>query len=216
MIFDLDGVVAETESIQLRAFNIVLKPFGVEISDHEWATVYVGTPVEQDLAAVHARFNLTVSLETMARERRATYSKLIQTPGVLQPSAGLVALLQFLQARKILTAIASGSPRADVSNVLQKLEITPFFPVVVASDDVRSPKPAPDVYLRAAAGLGVSPDACFAIEDSASGMLAAKAAGMTVIGFPSRFTRHQDLKSDYMISELSEVHAIVSPAKPTG
>ncbi|MCL4393366.1 MAG: HAD family phosphatase [Chloroflexi bacterium] len=215
VVFDLDGVVADTESIQLKAFNLVLKPYGIEISEHEWATVYVGTPVEQDVAAAHARYNLPVSLETMASERRATYSKLIQTRGELEPSDGLVELLQFLQAREILTAIASASPRVDVSNVLQRLEIAPFFRVVVTSDDVRRSKPAPDVYLHAAAGLGVSPGDCFAVEDSASGMLAAKAAGMTVIGFPSRFTRHQDLKSDFRISELSQVRAIVSEATPT-
>lgn len=210
VVFDLDGVVADTESVQLKAFNTVLKPFGIEISDYEWATMYVGTPVEIDLARIHARFHLSVPLDVLATERRETYSRLLREPDGLQPSAGLLTLLDYLDASKMPAAIASGSPRADVLNVLQLLGILPRFRAVVASDDVPRSKPAPDVYLRAAADLGKLPVSCVAVEDSATGMLAAKAAGMTVIGFPSKFTQYQDLRPDFGISGLDEIPAIIA------
>lgn len=210
VVFDLDGVVADTESVQLKAFNTVLKPFGIEISDYEWATMYVGTPVEIDLARIHARFHLSVPLDVLATERRETYSRLLREPDGLQPTAGLLTLLDHLDAGKMPAAIASGSPRADVRNVLQLLGILPRFRAIVASDDVPRSKPAPDVYLRAAADLGILPGSCVAVEDSATGMLAAKAAGMTVIGFPSKFTQYQDLRPDFGISGLDEISAIIA------
>jgi HAD superfamily hydrolase (TIGR01509 family) len=210
VVFDLDGVVADTESVQLKAFNTVLKPFGIEISDYEWATMYVGTPVEIDLARIHARFHLSVPLHVLATERRETYSRLLREPDGLQATAGLLTLLDHLDAGKMPAAIASGSPRADVRNVLQLLGILPRFRAIVASDDVPRSKPAPDVYLRAAADLGILPGSCVAVEDSATGMLAAKAAGMTVIGFPSKFTQYQDLRPDFGISALDEIPAILA------
>ena len=172
--------------------------------------MYVGTPVEIDLARVHTRFRLSVPLDVLASERRETYSRLLREPGGLQPMAGLLTLLDYLDVNKIPAAIASGSPRADVRSVLQLLGILPRLRAVVASDDVPHSKPAPDVYLRAAAELGVLPGSCIAVEDSATGMTAAKTAGMTVIGFPSKFTQYQDLRPDFAISRLDEIPAILA------
>ena len=210
VILDLDGVVADTESVQLRAFNAVLKPYGVEISEYQWATKYVGIPVEKDLAMIHAQFQLSVPLERLADKRRETYARLLQEPDGLQPTPGLIALLSYLETNDIIMAIASGSPRVDVMNVLGLLRIANHFKVVVTSDDVPRSKPSPDVYLRAASELGLPTSSCVAVEDSAAGMVAAKTAGMTVIGFPSKFTQYQDLWSDFRISGLDEIQGIIT------
>jgi len=89
------------------------------------------------------------------------------------------------------------------------LGIVQHFKVIVTSDDVARHKPAPDVYLRAASELSVPPSSCIAVEDSAIGMAAAKAAGMTVIGFPSKFTQVQDLRPDLRISGLEEIKSFI-------
>jgi HAD superfamily hydrolase (TIGR01509 family) len=213
VVFDLDGVVADTESVQLRAINIVLKPFGITVSEYEWATKFVGIPVEEDIATIHAQHQLPVPLEGLAVARRETYARLIQGPDDLQPTPGLAALLEYLEASGIARAIASGSPRVDVMNVLQQLEIVEYFKAIVTSDDVSRPKPSPDVYLRAALELGVPPNSCVAIEDSASGMVAARTAGMTVVGLPSKFTQYQDLRPDLFISSLEQVHALFAKSR---
>jgi HAD superfamily hydrolase (TIGR01509 family) len=212
-VFDLDGVVADTESVQLEAINIVLKPFGVQVSEHEWATKFVGIPVEEDIATIHAQNQLPVPLDRLAAARRETYARLIQAPDGLQPNPGLVALLEYLEASGMTRAIASGSPRVDVMNVLQQLGIVQHFKAIVTSDDVTRPKPSPDVYLRAASESGVPPSSCIAVEDSASGMVAAKAAGMTVIGFPSKFTQYQNLKPDLFISSLEQVQSFLAKTR---
>lgn len=213
VIFDLDGVIADTESVQLRAFNAVLNPFGIEISEYQWATQYVGIPVEKDLATIHSQFQLPIALESLAVKRRETYAQLLQGPNGLQPTPGLVTLLNYLESNTVATAIASGSPRADVMNVLRLLGIANYFRVVVTSDDVSRSKPSPDVYLRAASELAMPPASCVAVEDSATGMVAAKTAGMTVIGFQSKFTQYQDLRPDLSISNLSDIQAIISKAR---
>ena len=118
VVFDLDGVVADTESVQLRAMNTVLNPFGIEISEYKWATECVGIPIENDLAAIHAKYRLSVPLDGLADNRRETYARMIREPDGLQPTPGLVALLEYLEATGMTKAIASGSPRVDVMNVL--------------------------------------------------------------------------------------------------
>ena len=212
-VFDLDGVVADTESVQLEAINIVLKPFGIAVSDYEWATKFVGIPVEEDIATIHAQNQLPVALDGLAAARRETYARLIQAPDGLQPNPGLVALLDYLEASGMTRAIASGSPRVDVINVLQRLGIVQRFQAIVTSDDVTRPKPSPDVYLRAAFELGVPPNMCVAIEDSAAGMVAARNAGMTVVGLPSKFTQYQDLKPDLFVSSLVEVLSFLAKSR---
>lgn len=206
VIFDLDGVIADTESVQLRAINMLLNPFGISISADEWAGQYVGHPIEEDVRDLHARLNLSMPLATLAERRRAVYRELLRKDSQLQPQPGLVSLLDELHARKIPIGIASGSPLGDVETVLRVLGLSGRFNAIAAGDQVEHPKPAPDVYLLAAARLEIQPDQCVAIEDSAAGVAAAKAAGARVVAIPSIYTRRQDLsRADAVLRDFDEL-----------
>jgi putative hydrolase of the HAD superfamily len=103
----------------------------------------------------------------------------------LQPMPGLTPLLDDLRRRELLLAVASNSPAAYVQQALQELHLEACFSCVRGVDQVRNPKPAPDVYLAAAACLQVSPGECIAIEDSLSGVQAALDAQMECLLVPS-------------------------------
>lgn len=78
IIFDLDAVIADTESVQLRAVNLMLQPFGNGLSQREWAVDYVGHPIEEDVSDMRLRFQLDAPLEELSARRRSTYSNLLE------------------------------------------------------------------------------------------------------------------------------------------
>jgi HAD superfamily hydrolase (TIGR01509 family) len=206
IIFDLDGVIADTESVQLHAINLLLSPYGYSLSQEEWAREYVGHPIEDDVRKLRSRFQLDASAELLSAQRRATYSNLLKQATGLVPLPGLNPFLDELQTRHIPLGIASGSPRADILTVLRTLNLIERFGVIAAADEVKQAKPAPDVYLLAAARMNMPSKQCLAVEDSAPGIAAAKAAGMQAIGIPSAYTQHQDLgQADKLVTGFDEL-----------
>lgn len=207
IIFDLDGIIADTESVQVHAINLMLQPFGHNLTRLEWAQKYVGRPIEQDVRDLHARFQLPAPLDEVSAQRRKWYRELLEQGTELQMLPGLERFLDGLRDRQIPLGIASGSPRADIDTVLRTLHLTDRFGTIAAADQVTNPKPAPDVYLLAARQLNAPVAECIAIEDSATGMTAAKSAGMRVIGIPSDYTRHHDLSTaDVLVSSFDDLH----------
>lgn len=206
IIFDLDGVIADTESVQLRAVNLMLEPFGYTLSREEWAESYVGHPIEEDVRDIRLAFQLGTPLEELSARRRALYSNLLKEGTGLEPLPGLASFLNELQTRKVPLGIASGSPRGDVITVLRTLDLIERFSAIAAADEVERTKPAPDVYLLAAARMNLQAAQCLAIEDSGTGIAAAKGAGMQVIGIPSLYTRHHNLsQADRLVSGFDEL-----------
>jgi putative hydrolase of the HAD superfamily len=122
------------------------------------------------------------------------------------PMAGYAALMEQLSTHDYRRALASTSSRDWVDFVVDGLQVRPDFQAIVAGDEVASRKPAPDVYLRAAERLGVAPKECVALEDSAPGVAAAKAAGMACIAVPNRVTVSHDLSAaDFQVAHLGEI-----------
>jgi HAD superfamily hydrolase (TIGR01509 family) len=143
-------------------------------------------------------------------ERETIYEALIEDPANLIPMPHMFALLDDLSARGLALGVGSGSPRNQVDTILRGLGIAARFRAVVAGDDVPHTKPAPDVYARATNELGVAPRDCVAVEDSATGIASAKAAGLRAIVVPSRYTTHQDLShADARVESLGEVMALL-------
>jgi beta-phosphoglucomutase len=126
-------------------------------------------------------------LRLYAEEKEALYREL--SKGRLAPVAGFLALLEALERRRIPVALATSAPAQNVAYTLGELGLAERLTRVVRSDQVTRGKPHPDVFLGAAALIGVPPDACVAFEDAPLGVLAARAAGMAVVGLTTTFSR---------------------------
>ena len=180
VIFDLDGVVVDTEPVWERERRAFVDECGgrwpadaqrrlMGMSTPEWAAYLsadadVGIPPEQ------------VAQRVVARMTRAYADSLPLIDG----AADAVRRL----ARRWPVAVASSSPRALIETVVREAGLGDCFGALVSSEEVASGKPAPDVYLEAAARLGVEPGRCAAVEDSSNGLRSAAAAGMAVIAVP--------------------------------
>jgi HAD superfamily hydrolase (TIGR01509 family) len=212
VILDLDGLMVDSEPVHQRAFEQLLTRHGVDhkFGEEEYGRFFVGIPVTENAEWLIDRFDLKGRAEDIIAERESIYEELLRDTANLIPMPGVFSLLDDLRARGLPLGVASGSPRNQVDTILRGLGIAPRFRAVVAGDDVPHTKPAPDVYLCAVEELGVAPALCVAVEDSATGVASAKAAGLYAIAVPNRYTAHQDLsRADARAETLEDARRLL-------
>jgi HAD superfamily hydrolase (TIGR01509 family) len=183
VILDMDGVLVDSEGLQLQAANTVLGRFGVRISEEENVR-YLGMDDPAFFAALKETHGFDASIEELIAARTGEMLELIGK-GVL-PRPGVPELIVGLKMRGYPLALASSSPRAVVDAMLEELGLAGSLDVVVTGDDVDRGKPEPDIFLLAARRLGVEPAECLVFEDSLHGVRAARAAGMTPVAVRTR------------------------------
>ncbi len=202
LLFDFDGLILDTEFPIYEAWRDDYLAHGHEL------------PLEVYAACVGSdfnRFDPKSHLESLVgraidwperdfwRERNA-----LERVTRLPPLPGVVALLDAAAAMGMPCAVASSSPRSWVEGHLERLGLLDRFALTRCLDDVRSPKPEPDLFLAAAAGLGVAPGEALVLEDSRNGLLAATAAGCPCVVVPNRVTAHLDFTGAAAVLESLE------------
>ncbi|MBI4518712.1 MAG: HAD family phosphatase [Deltaproteobacteria bacterium] len=200
VVFDLDGVLVDSEPIHFRATNRVLARFGQSIGEAEYRS-FIGIGERASWTAWCAQRGITVPVaELLAAHTRA---RLEEIAAGVEPIAEAVALAHQLHAAGLPLALASSSTRAVIDALLAALGLGEVLAVRVSGEDpeVRASKPAPDVYLLAAARLRLAPAACVAIEDSGPGVSAAHNAGMFCVAVPNRWTADQDFRDADVVLE---------------
>jgi len=185
VIFDLDGVLLDSEPIYLAATNSVLAREGKVISPEENAR-YIGVRFRDMLGEIIPRMGLAHDADYYIGETRTEV--LVQFGKPLTPPAGAQELIERLVDHDVPHAVGSSSAHAWVEEILTNLGLRQHFDIIVGGDDVPNGKPNPDIFLRCAELLGVLPERCAVIEDSANGVLAARRAGMTAIGLRTAAT----------------------------
>ncbi|MCX7934032.1 MAG: HAD family phosphatase [Planctomycetota bacterium] len=190
LIFDLDGLLVDTEPLHFEAYRRAFAEQGVTLMEVDYTEHWVREG--RSAADFIAKRGWKVDAEAVRRLKVEFYSALVASS--IKPMPGAVEALQRLRHRQRL-ALASSSYRADVNAVLAALRLTEFFEATVAREDVKNLKPAPDPFLLAAQRLGLPPPACLVVEDAEKGVRAARAAGMLCIAVPNRYTRDNDFSS---------------------
>lgn len=187
VIFDLDGVLIDSEGLQYRAYATVLERYGVRVDPVEYATHWIlaGTGPEYAVAT----YGLPVTPEELRALKAPIYHAILRAEVRLMP--GVEAALGRLQPRFPL-AVATNSGALDTGFVLDHFGLRSAFAAVVTRERYARAKPDPDCIVAAAAALGVAPAACAVVEDAQRGILAAHRAGAAVIAVPNDFTRRGD------------------------
>lgn len=180
--FDMDGLLLETEELWLAAETEMFRRHGAEFTRADQLAV-MGTSAA--VSARHFAERLGWPIERgpeLAAESLAIMHELVRQR--VMPRPGALELIEALRAAGTRIGVASNSPRFLVDDALATAGLADAFDATVSSDDVEHPKPAPDVYLEACRRLGVEPADALALEDSHSGIAAAKAAGLTCFAVP--------------------------------
>ena len=204
VIFDMDGVIIDSEPIHFETDMETMKYLGCNISKEELEK-YVGTTNEYMFSDIKKNYNIEKSVEDIINYRAEIIkNKIVQSD--LEPIEGIRELLIDLKDKNIPAAIASSSPKDFINIVVSKFKLQEYFKYIVSGEEVESGKPAPDVYIETAKKLGISPKECIVVEDSKNGVIAAKAAGMKCIGFQNINSGNQDLsKADIIVNSIGEI-----------
>ena len=202
VIFDFDGIVLDSETPEYESHRRIYARHGVTLTVDEWCGV-IGTwsegHDEQWFVRLCERSAQAPARDEYFAERRRIFDAIVPA----DPMRGVPELLAALRRAAIPAAIASSAPARWVIGAVERLGIRPLFDAVVTGDEVARRKPAPDVYLEAARRLGADPARSVAIEDSAPGITAARAAGMKAVAIPHWLTERHDLTG----ADLTVAHA---------
>ena len=183
VVFDMDGVLVDTEHLWDEVREELTTEWGGRYTP-EAQEAMMGMSSREWSRYLHETVGLREPPETINEEvvRRMLARYEVELPVI----PGATEAVRRLNVAGYRLAVASSSNRELIDAVLRRLELAALFEVTVSSEEVERGKPAPDVYLEAARRLAVEPARCVAIEDSASGIRAASAAGMRVIAYPNR------------------------------
>jgi len=182
IIFDLDGVLVDSEGIGFTILQGLLHEYGVDYREAD-NTPFIGINDRDHFAALKARHEIAASVDELIAEQTSRLLAQLETGTIAM--AGVPAVIERLHAAGYPLAVASSSLPAVVEGRLRAVGARHLFGAVVSSFEVARGKPAPDVFLEAAQRLGVAGDACLVIEDSAHGLAAARAAGMRCAVVPT-------------------------------
>jgi phosphoglycolate phosphatase len=178
IIFDCDGVLVDSEPLSTAIDRELLTESGIHYSFEEMTALTVGFSMAHFIHRIESLHNVKLRPDFAAEKDRRL---LARYESELQPIDGI---FQVMDAISLPRSIASNSPRARVEQALRVTGLSHYFNGAIhAVEDVANPKPAPDLYIRAAEAANSRPSRCVAIEDSAAGVTSAMAAGCFVIGF---------------------------------
>lgn len=210
-IFDMDGLLIDSEPLWQDAEIAVYAPFDVPVT-RELCRATAGRRIDEVLTLWHERFGWTgPSVEEMARRVVEDVTDRILERGTALP--GVHPLLAFLHERGLKLAIASSSPPPLIDAVVRKLELGGFMQLTHSGIHESRSKPDPAIFLSTASRLGVEPQRCLVFEDAPAGVAAGKAAGMTVIAVPSVFAADDPgiVAADHVLTRLDQFLALTHP-----
>ena len=205
VIFDMDGVIFDTERLLIECWIPVAEAHGVEDIEGTLKNC-IGLKEPAAERGFRNRYGEDFPLAEYQEEVRAIFRKRVEEEG-LPEKAGAREILADLAEKNVPMALASSTRAEVVTRELANAGLLPYFRVVIGGDQIRAGKPAPDIFLAAAARLGMEVDACFVIEDSFNGIRAAAAAGMTPLMVPDQLQPDEEIRAlaHEVFDDLKEV-----------
>ena len=206
VIFDMDGVLVNSEPWHYEIECILFKRLGLDVPDDVHLT-YIGTANDHLYSDLKRRYNIQMTLPELLEWDTEYRIEVFQQMSLMTPNPGLIDLLEDLRSSNLKLAVATSSVPGIVGIILEKCGIKSYFDSIVTTEQAGKSKPAPDVFLMAANNLGVLPENCAVFEDSFNGIKAAKDAGMLCIAYQPNNELLQDVSgADKFIQSFTEIN----------
>lgn len=205
VIFDMDGLMFDTERIYYRGWQEAAKAYGYEITWEIYTQIvarnseYIGRVLRKILGE-------DLPYDALVSKKRALSDEIVAREGITK-KPGLMQLLTQLEEKGIKKAVATSSYREKALRYLDMAGVKERFDGIICGNEVEESKPNPDIFLKAAALIGVAPEACLVLEDSRLGIEAAQRAGMTGIFIPDLVACDDEIRSyaSYVMTSLEDV-----------
>lgn len=214
IIFDMDGVLLDSEPLHDQTNIEILKSYGIE-ADASVTDPFVGRTSEALWTEMKAIYSLPDTVEALIARQWSMNIKALPSSGIVA-SKGLEDILAFALARELSLSVASSSRGDFVEAVFDHLNLWPFMEAYTSGMEIDHGKPAPDIYLLAAQKISMPVEECLAVEDSTAGVKSAKAAGMITVGYRNPTSQGQNVDhADYVVDSLSDICDIIDKINVT-
>lgn len=205
VLFDMDGVIVNTEPLHREAYYKMFEEVGVSVPDDLYET-YTGRatlPICEDLCR---RFELAEKPKTLMNIKRRHFKNLFDTSDSLTLIDGVLDLIQDYHRNELTLVLASSASMLNINRVFERFDLDRYFKGKISGADLEASKPHPEIFIRAAEIAGSPKKNCMVIEDSTNGIKAAHAAGIFCVAFQNPHSVGQDYsKADRLISDFSEI-----------
>jgi beta-phosphoglucomutase family hydrolase len=204
IIFDMDGVIINSIPAHIKAWEIPLSKYGVNFKAENFYEEFQrcnGMTTKDFGKLFKERYNIKVDDKVLSDSKHENYINLIKNIEVFD---NVLEFIKLLKEKGFQLAIATSEPKKIVDIVVEKFELNKYFKIIITVDQVEKPKPDPEIFIKAANALGVSPEQCIVIEDSPAGVKAAKSANMKCIAITNTNKEIDLQEADFIINNIND------------
>lgn len=205
VLFDMDGVIVDTEPLHYKAYYRMFDDVNIQVSDELYAS-FTGQSTLTICKTLCNTFNLSMGPETLVDIKRDHFKYLFDTDTSLDLIDGVLELIQDYHSNGLILVLASSASMENINNIFERFDLNRYFVSKLSGAELKASKPHPEIFQLAAIASHCKPRECMVIEDSTNGIQAARAAGIFCIGYDSKHSHNQDYSlADMVVKDFKEI-----------
>ena len=205
VLFDMDGVIVDTEPLHCKAYYTMFENVGISVS-RELYESFTGQSTIDICRQLCNLFKLKETPEILVQLKRAAFKNLFESDQSLALIDGVLDLIKEYHKNGLTLVLASSASMNTINFVFERFDLNKYFIAKLSGADLKASKPHPEIFIKAAIASGHSKKECIVIEDSTNGIAAANAAGIFCVGFKSPHSKNQVYaNADLVISSFKEI-----------
>lgn len=209
VIFDMDGVIIDSEEIHKKAYYETFISIGVDVSDNLYKTL-TGSSTINAFQKLVTHFNLDLNPEDLVLDKRKRYVNFFENDPTLHLVKGIEKLIKHCYNKNMTLILASSSAMVNIDRVFNRFNLNDYFKAKISGADLKASKPHPEIFEKAAILGNTSKENCIVIEDSDNGIKAANDAGIFVVGYKNPMAEDQTLENaNFVIDDFSILEKLI-------
>jgi HAD superfamily hydrolase (TIGR01509 family) len=205
VIFDMDGVIVNSEPLHRKAYFDMFEEFNLNVSNRLYES-FTGKSTSAICKELCEIFDLSISHEKLMLSKRKHFKTVFDNDPEFQMIDGALSLIKNYFYNNLTLILASSASMTNINRIFKKFDLDKFFKAKISGADLKESKPNPEIFIKAAKLSGFNKSECIVIEDSTNGVIASKSAGIYCIGFNSPNSKNQNYdKADLVVSNFNEI-----------
>ena len=206
VIFDMDGVIIESEPLHYKAYHKMFEDVNIEVSAEFYESL-TGKSTLNVCKQICDAFNLSESPEALVALKRKHYDDIFENDKTFDLIEGVLDVIKNYHENGLTLVLGSSASMPSIERIFKRFDLNKYFKAKLSGAELKASKPHPEIFIKAAQATGFKPEECMVIEDSTNGIIAAKSAGIFCIGYDSFHSKNQDYsKADLVVKDFSEIH----------
>ncbi|WP_282136324.1 HAD family hydrolase [Seonamhaeicola maritimus] len=205
VIFDMDGVIIDSEPMHNKAYHDMFEEVGIEVSSELYES-FTGQSTINICRRLCDHFNIEESPETLVALKRKHYKQFFESSSDLTLIDGVLELIKDYYSNGLTLVLGSSAAMTSINQIFDRFELDQYFIAKLSGGDLKQSKPHPEIFIKAAEATGFKKEECIVIEDSTNGIQAANAAGIYCVGYDSFHSKNQDYSTaNKVITDFKEI-----------